>query len=108
MRVRIYQPARTAMQSGRAKTHQWLIAPELITARLPESLMGWVSAGDTLTELQDKLRFGSAEEAIIFAQRNGWEYYVEDPEERKIKPRSYLDNFKIVRPQDEERNSKAE
>jgi len=108
MRVKIYQPARTATQSGRARTHWWLIEPELPTPRTPEPLMGWASAGDTLGELRDKLRFGTVEEAMLFAQRNGWEYYVAEPEERIVRPRTYLDNFRIVRPQDEERAATAQ
>lgn len=108
MRVRIYRPSRTATQSGRARTHWWLVEPELPTPRVPEPLMGWTSAGDTLGELQGRLRFGTVEEAMLFAQRNGWEYYVAEPEERIVLPRTYLDNFRIVRPQDEERAAKAQ
>lgn len=102
MRVRIYKPAKSAMQSGRAKTHEWLLEPELLTPRTPEPLMGWVSAADTLGELRGRLRFASAEEAIAFAGRHGWTYILEEPAERRIQPRNYLDNFRIVRPQDEE------
>lgn len=103
MRVRIYKPAKSAAQSGRAKTHEWLLEPELVTARTPEPLMGWVSAGDTFSELRGRLRFTNPEEAIGFAQRNGWEYILEEPTERRIRPRNYLDNFRIVRPEDEEK-----
>lgn len=103
MRVRIFKPAKSAAQSGRARTHEWLLEPELLTPRVPESLMGWVSAGDTLSELRDRMHFSSPEEAIAFARRNGWEYVMEEPAERNIRPRNYLDNFRIVRPEDEER-----
>ncbi len=106
MRVRIYQPTKTAMQSGRAKTDGWLIEPELVTARTPEPLMGWSSAGDTFSELRDKLRFGCVEDAVAFAKRNEWDYFIEEPAERRIRPRSYMDNFRIVRPQDEEKSAK--
>ncbi|MDX2028732.1 MAG: ETC complex I subunit [Alphaproteobacteria bacterium] len=107
MRVRIYKPAKTAAQSGRAKTHEWLLEPELLTPRTPEPLMGWVSAADTFSELRGRLRFASAEEATAFADRNGWAYILEEPAERRIQPRNYLDNFRIVRPQDEEASSRA-
>ena len=103
MRVRIYKPAKSAAQSGRAKSDAWLLEPELLTPRTPEPLMGWVSSGDTMSELKGRLKFRSAEEAMAFARRKGWEYLVEEPEERKSIPRNYLDNFKIVRPEDEER-----
>jgi len=109
MRVRIYKPAKSATQSGRANTRQWLIEPELATARLPESLMGWSSAGDTYSELRRKLAFATRQEAIAFAARNNWHYILEEPGVRRVQPRNYLDNFRIVRPQDEERqaNKKA-
>ena len=43
MTARIYQPARTAMQSGTAKTKEWVLDYEPETARLkPEVSVGWV------------------------------------------------------------------
>ena len=91
------------MQSGRAGTDDWRIEPQLATPRMPESLMGWVSAGDTLSELCGRLRFRTRDEAASFANRKGWDYFVEEPSLRKVRPRNYLDNFRIVRPEDEER-----
>lgn len=105
MRVRIYKPAKSAAQSGRANTRQWLLEPELMTPRAPEPLMGWVSAQDTLSELKGRLRFATRDEAISFATRKGFDVVLEEPTERSIRPRSYLDNFRIVRPQDEERKN---
>ncbi len=107
MRVRIYKPAKSAAQAGRAKNHSWLLEPELLTARMPEPLMGWLSAGDTYSEMKDRLRFPTAEEAIAFAVRNGWDYVLEQPSERRISPRNYLDNFRITRPEDEERKASS-
>ena len=101
MRVRLYRPTKSAAQSGRANTHAWLMEPELVTPRVPEPLMGWASADDTFSELRRRLRFGSCEEALAFAKRQGWEVLLEEPSERRITPRNYLDNFRIVRPQDE-------
>ncbi len=103
MRVRIHQPIKSAMQSGRAGTEEWRIDPEPHTPRTPEPLMGWVSADDTLGELTGRLRFRSPEEAVSFARRKGWDYVIEEPAERRVRPRNYLDNFRIVRPEDEER-----
>ena len=103
MRVRIYCPAKSASQSGRSKTQEWLLEFETLTSRAPEPVMGWASAGDTLGELTNRLRFPIKEDAIAFAVRQGWDCIVEEPAERRILPRSYLDNFRAVRPQDEER-----
>ena len=103
MRVRVYRPTKSAAQSGRAKTHEWVVEPEIVTARKPDPIMGWASAGDTLGELKGRLRLPSQEDALAFLKRKGWEAIVEEPAERRIQPRNYLDNFKITRPQDEER-----
>ena len=102
MRVRLYRPAKSAMQSGRGRSHTWLIEPELLTPRMPEPLMGWISADDTFSELRRRLQFNSCEEAMDFARRQGWEAVIEEPAERRVTPRNYLDNFRIVRPQDEQ------
>lgn len=93
MHVRIYQPAKTAMQSGRAKTHVWLIEPELKTPRTPDPLMGWSSAGDTMVELLGKLKFASVDKAVDFATDKGWTYTVVPANERIVQPKNYLDNF---------------
>ena len=95
MRVRIYRPAKSAMQSGLATTKQWRIEAELETPRMPDPLMGWVSAGDTLNEI--RMRFSSEEEAIRFATEAGWDYWVDSPQGRIVTPRNYADNFKEKR-----------
>lgn len=96
MKVRIYQPSKTAMQSGRAKTHRWLLEYEIETPRRPEPLMGWISSGDTLNQV--RLRFETKEEAIAFAQKKGWEFTVQDAATRRVRPRNYADNFRHDRP----------
>lgn len=101
MRVRIFKPTKSAMQAGRAKTGEWTIEPELISARTPEPLMGWASAEDTLKELKYRLQFKDKDEAIAFAKKQGWDYTVIEPRIRQIEPRNYLDNFRWVRPQDQ-------
>ena len=103
MRVRVYRPAKSAAQSGRANTHQWLVEPEILTSRTPEPIMGWASAGDTLAELRGRLRFPSEADALAFVKNKGWEVLVEEPTERRVLPRNYQDNFCIVTPEDEER-----
>ncbi|MGO8920570.1 MAG: ETC complex I subunit [Stellaceae bacterium] len=94
--ARIYQPAKTAMQSGRAETHHWVIDYEAPTARVPDPLMGWSSAGDTLNQV--RLRFDTQAEAIAFAQKHGFDYTVIPPHQRSFKPKSYAENFRYDRP----------
>lgn len=89
--VKIFCPSKNATQSGRAKTKQWVMECELDTKRQPEPLMGWISSGDTLN--QPRMTFDTAEEAMAFADKNGWTYSVVIPKQRKLKGRSYLDNF---------------
>ena len=95
MQVRIFRPSKTAMQSGRAKTDEWVLEPETTSRRQPEPLMGWVSAEDTLNQV--RLRFGTREEAIAYAKRQGWQYTVLPERERKPKPQTYADNFRYGR-----------
>ncbi len=92
MQVRIYQPAKTAMSSGRAKTQAWILEYEIETPRRPEPLMGWTSSGDTLNQV--KLTFPTREDAVAFAERKGWGFSVQDPHQRRVRPRNYADNFR--------------
>jgi hypothetical protein len=94
--ARIYQPAKTAMQSGRARTRQWMLDYEQATQRVPDPLMGWSSAGDTLNQVQ--VRFDTLEEAIAFAKQRGLDYTVIPPHQRSLKPKAYADNFRYDRP----------
>lgn len=56
--------------------------------------MGWVSSEDTLNQV--KLKFSSKQEAVAYAEKRGWEYTVAVDRERKVRPRSYMDNFKYI------------
>lgn len=98
MKVRIYSPAKSAMQSGHGKTRQWIIEYESVSARNPEPLMGWSSSEDTLNQV--KLKFPSREAAIARAEQEGWDYTVAIDQERKVKPRNYGDNFKYYPPEE--------
>lgn len=91
-RVRIYKPAKTSMQSGRGQTRGWVLDYDLETPRRPEPLMGWIASGDTLNQV--RIPFDSAEEAVAFAEKNGWDYIVRRPRERRIPPKNYGDNFR--------------
>ena len=69
MRARIFQPPKTAMQSGWAKTQGWAIEFVNGHARVPDPLMGWSGGGDTQTQV--KLTFETRQEAIAYAERAG-------------------------------------
>jgi hypothetical protein len=95
MTARIYRPARTAMQSGTAKTDRWLLEYEPEQPRQIEPLMGWTSSGDMKSQL--KLWFDSEAEAVAYATRNGIPFRVEQPHEPARRSMSYSDNFKFTR-----------
>jgi hypothetical protein len=93
--ARIYQPGKTAMQSGRAQTHKWLLEYEPASRRDPDPLMGWSSAQDTLNEV--RLHFPTLDEAVAFAKKHGLEYTLIEPHARSPKVKSYADNFRYDR-----------
>ncbi len=74
MTARIYKPARTAMQSGAAKTKEWVLDYEPEQPRAVEPLMGWTSSGDMKQQL--RLFCDTKEEAIAYGERNGIAYEV--------------------------------
>ncbi len=95
MTARIYQPAKTAMQSGRGRTKAWILEHEPSTPRGIDPLMGWTSSADTNQQI--KLYFDTKEDAIAYAERNGLAYTVNETPVRKIIKKSYSDNFKYGR-----------
>ena len=97
MTARIYRPAKTAMQSGRAKTHLWVLEYEPASPKVIDPLMGWTGSSDMKTD-QLRLKFESREIAIEYAERHGIAYRVEDQHERRVRPKSYADNFRWQRP----------
>ena len=97
MEVRIFKPSKTAMQSGRGKTGEWLFEFEPGARPDPDPLMGW--NGSTDTRAQVRLHFDTREEAVAHAERNGWTYTVQQPKERRIRPKAYADNFSYKRTQ---------
>ncbi len=92
MRARIYRPAKNAMQSGTARTKQWLLEYEPETPRTIDPLMGWTSSGDTRQQL--KLSFATRELATAYAERNGLAYVVATEPPVRSHKKSYSDNFK--------------
>jgi hypothetical protein len=93
MRARIYSPARNAMQSGVAKTRQWVLDYAPSEARAVDPLMGWTSSGDM--DSQVRLQFDSLEAAEAYARAKDLDYVVIQPNSRKpnLRPGGYADNF---------------
>jgi gamma-glutamylcyclotransferase (GGCT)/AIG2-like uncharacterized protein YtfP len=95
MSAKIYRPAKTAMQSGTAKTHLWVLEFDQETPRKIDPIMGYTSSGDTRQQV--KLTFETQEQAEAYAQRNGIEYRVIAPKEPTRQTVSYSDNFRFNR-----------
>jgi hypothetical protein len=90
MKVKIYKPTKTAMQSGSRNTKKWLIEFDTKDKGI-NPLMGWESSKDTMSEV--KLEFETKEQAIKFANKNNLDYYLIEPQKRKLIKKSYTDNF---------------
>ena len=90
--ARIFQPARSATQSGRARTRRWVLAFEPASARQIEPLMGWTASADMDQEVQ--LTFADKDAAIAFARKHGLRYDVDEPHVRRVRPKAYADNFR--------------
>lgn len=95
MTARIYQPPKTAMQSGQAGTKAWLIEFEPEEPRNIEPLMGWTSSGDM--KQQVRLTFETKEEAVAYCERHGIAYQLFEAAPVKRRVISYSDNFAFNR-----------
>jgi hypothetical protein len=95
MTARIFKPARNAMQSGTAKTKEWVLEYEPEQPRQIEPLMGWTSSSDMTQQL--RLSFDTREEAIAYCERHGIAYTVREPKEPARRTIAYADNFAFSR-----------
>ncbi len=92
--VRIFVPAKNAMQSGTAHLRgKWRIEFDR-REQWENPLMGWTSTGDPLGACVADMDFDSREEAERFVSRNGWSYFVDEPPRLRPKFRTgYADIF---------------
>ncbi|HWL56704.1 MAG TPA: ETC complex I subunit [Paracoccus sp. (in: a-proteobacteria)] len=93
MRVRIYKPSRNAMQSGTARSKNWVLEFPAADAREIDPLMGWTSSDDTQSQV--RLRFATREQAEDYAREQGLDFEVMEPQIRaaNVRPRGYGENF---------------
>ncbi|MGG5808434.1 ETC complex I subunit [Falsiroseomonas sp. CW058] len=95
--ARIYRTPKSAMQSGRSRTDDWVLQFEPGEPKRIDPLTGWFGSGDMRAQV--RLRFPSAEAAVAYAEAQGWPYEVEvpPPARAEVKPKSYSDNFRFNR-----------
>ena len=94
-KVRIFQPRKTAMQSGRRWTKNWVVEFEPGAEQKNDPLMGWAGQGDTLNQLS--MTFSSEEEAVFFCKKNGLTFTRTIAKSRSVKRKAYADNFAFKR-----------
>lgn len=95
MSARIFSPAKTAMQSGKAKTGRWLLEFEPEMPKKIDPLMGYTTSGDMKSQI--RLVFDTREEAVAYASKHGIPFRVQEPKEAKRRQISYSDNFRYDR-----------
>ncbi len=96
MLARIYRPARTAMQSGKAKTEKWVLEFVQKEARDIDPLMGWTSGSDMQSN-QVRLTFETKDAAIAYAKEQKIPHQVIEKPESKPVLKAYSDNFASYR-----------
>ncbi|KAF1816823.1 NADH-ubiquinone oxidoreductase 21 kDa subunit mitochondrial precursor [Eremomyces bilateralis CBS 781.70] len=91
--VRIYKPVKPATQSGDWNGNSWRMDWDPLPKghRWENPLIGWQSSADFMQS--ERLHFHSKDDAIRFANKNGYEYFVQEPNERKFVPKVYANNF---------------
>ncbi len=95
MSARIYSPAKTAMQSGKAKTGRWLLEFDPEQPKKIDPLMGYTTSADMKSQI--RLVFDTGEEAVAYARKHGIPFRVQEPKESKRRQISYSDNFRYDR-----------
>ncbi|WP_114522022.1 ETC complex I subunit [Altererythrobacter sp. ZODW24] len=92
MSARIYQRPMSAMQSGQARTNQWVLEFEASEAKKPDPLMGWAGSGDT--QAQVSLSFPDAKTASAYAEKYGIAARIIPTPAKTLKLQAYADNFR--------------
>ncbi len=97
MLAKIYQPSRSAMQSGQAKTRDWVLEFVPADAKSIDPLMGWTGSEDMNSQV--RLSFETRDEAVAYAGRNGIAFQVFEPKQRRhiLRQNGYGDNFAFAR-----------
>lgn len=90
--ARIFQKPKNSMSSGRARTDRWVLEFEPSEPKRADPLTGWAGSGDTLDQI--RLSFPTAEAAVAYAEKQGWDHHLLPAPERTLKLQAYADNFR--------------
>jgi len=94
----IRQNFSSVTQSPKMQEQKWCISfqeGDTSAKRWTNSLMGWTSSSDTMSNNSLMVEFNTAKEAVYFAKKRGWNYIVERPIVRHTRNDGalYQDNF---------------
>ncbi|MBX9805814.1 MAG: ETC complex I subunit [Alphaproteobacteria bacterium] len=95
VQARIYRPSKTAMQSGKAKTRNWILDFSPNDGQFIDPIMGWCGSKDTLSQI--RLTFRSLEQAVAYARLQGLTFQIESANAPLKPPKQYADNFRYDR-----------
>jgi hypothetical protein len=90
--ARIIEADRKTTQSGKAGTGRWLLEFEREQPQRPDPLTGWNGSGDTRPQV--RLSFESKEDAIAYAEKQGFAFQVVPAPPLSLKIQAYADNFR--------------
>ena len=93
MHVIIFKTSKTAMQSGIAKSGNWVLEFLDNDKKDIEPLMGWTSSSDTRSQI--RLNFKTKEDAISYCEKKGYTFNIIESKKRRsiIRKNGYGDNF---------------
>ena len=90
--ARIIESDRKTTQSGKAAAARWTLEFERSQPQRPDPLTGWNGSGDTRTQV--RMGFPTAEDAIAYAKKHGFEYHLIPAPKTGLKIQAYADNFR--------------
>lgn len=90
--ARIIEEQRRTTQSGKARDGRWTLEFEREEALRPDPLTGWAGSGDTKTQV--RLKFETKDEAVAYAERNGFTVHLVPAAQVPLKLQAYADNFR--------------
>ena len=93
MVARIFKSSKTAMQSGTGNADQWFLEFEQKDQKSIDPVMSQIGSSDTTSQI--KLKFGTKEEATLYAKKNNLLFFIDEGSEKKmnIRKNGYGDNF---------------
>jgi hypothetical protein len=93
MAARIYQRAKSSMQSGKARATCWILEFEPAEAKRPDPLTGWAGSGDVNDQI--RLSFDTLDAARAYASAHGLETRIIPASLPQLKLKTYADNFSV-------------